>query len=104
MLMIAEAIEEGHQWAVFEPNNEVLRNALRQSLSGFFETLWRRGALAGAAPEAAFAIKIDDENNPLSVIDAGQIVADIAVAPVRPYEFIRLRLGRTDRLSVQLGE
>ena len=104
MLMIAEAIQDGHQWAVFEPNTQVLRDAIRHSVGAFLSTLWRRGALAGATPNAAFAVKCDAENNPPSVLEAGQLVAEIAVAPVRPYEFIRLRLGRTDRLSVQIEE
>lgn len=104
MLMIAEAIEDGHQWAVFEPNTQILRDAIRHSLAAFLSGLWRRGALAGAAPEASFALKCDAENNPAAVVDAGQLVCDIAVAPVKPYEFIRLRLGRTDRLTVQVQE
>lgn len=104
MLMIAEAIEEGHQWAVFEPNSAPLRDAISHSLRAFLTGLWHRGALAGAAPEAAFAIKCDEENNPPAVVDEGRFVADIAVAPVKPYEFIRLRIGRTDRLRVQAQE
>lgn len=102
LLLIAEAIEEGHQWAVFEPNTHILRNALRHSLGAFLSMLWARGAFAGKTKEAAYAIKCDEENNPPEVIDAGQLIAQIAVAPVRPYEFIRLRLGRTDRLQVQV--
>jgi hypothetical protein len=101
VLMIAEAIEDGHQWAVFEPNDRVLRDALTHSLTAFLDSLFKRGAFAGATREAAFAVKCDEENNPPEVIDAGQVVAQIAIAPVRPYEFIRLRLGRTDRLMVQ---
>lgn len=101
LLMIAEAIEEGHQWAVFEPNGPELRAALTHSLTQFLAGLWRRGAFAGASPAEAFGVKCDEENNPPEVIDAGQLVAEIAVAPVRPYEFIRLRLGRTDRLTVE---
>ncbi len=101
MLMIAEAIEESHQWAVFEPNTRVLRDAINHSLTAFLNTLWSSGAFAGTSPEAAYAVKCDEENNPPEVIDAGQLVAQIAVAPVRPYEFIKLRLGRTDRLQVQ---
>jgi phage tail sheath protein FI len=104
LLMIAEAIEEGHQWAAFEPNSRVLRDAISHSLRAFLGALWSRGAFAGANPEAAFAIKCDEENNPPEVIDAGQLVAQIAVAPVRPYEFIKLRIGRTDRLQVQIQE
>jgi hypothetical protein len=104
MLMIAEAIEEGHQWAVFEPNTRALRDAISHSLRAFLTGLWHRGALAGAAPEAAFAIKCDEENNPPAVVNEGQLVAEVAVAPVKPYEFIRLRIGRADRLRVQVQE
>lgn len=104
VLMIAESIEQAHQWAVFEPNNRVLRDALTHSLNAWLSALWRRGAFAGDSPAAAFAVKCDAENNPPEVVDAGQVVAQIAIAPVRPYEFIRLRLGRTDRLRVQVEE
>lgn len=101
VLMISEAIEESHQWAVFEPNNATLRNAITHSLNAFLGALWSRGAFAGVTREASFIVKCDAENNPPEVIDAGQLIADIAIAPVRPYEFIRLRLGRTDRVQVQ---
>jgi uncharacterized protein len=95
VLMLEEAIEDASQWAVFEPNNTVLRQALTFSLNSFLNTMWRQGALAGAAPEAAYQVKCDEENNPPSVIDAGQIIADIGVAPAIPFEFIHFKLGRT---------
>jgi uncharacterized protein len=104
LLMITEAIEEGHQWAVFEPNTQILRDALTHSLTAFLGRLWQQGALAGTSREQAFAVKCDAENNPADVVDVGRLVADIAIAPVRPYEFIRLRLGRTERLQVQVKE
>lgn len=104
MLMIAQSIERSHQWAVFEPNDRPLRDALTQSLTAFLSALWRRGAFAGPTPETSFAVKCDAENNPLALIDAGQLLAEIAVAPVRPAEFIKLRLGRIERLAVQVEE
>ena len=93
--MIEEAVEDASQWAVFEPNNQILRQALTFSLNGFLNALWRQGALAGDAPEAAYQVKCDEDNNPSAVVDAGQIIAEIGVAPTIPFEFIRLRLGRT---------
>ena len=95
VLMIEEAIEEYHQWAVFEPNNQVLRQSLTYSLNSFLNLLWRRGALAGKTPDAAYRVKCDADNNPPAIVDAGQIVAEIAVAPTIPFEFIIFRLGRT---------
>jgi hypothetical protein len=95
VLMIEEAVEDASQWAVFEPNNQILRQALTFSLNGFLNALWRQGALAGEAPEAAYQVKCDEANNPPGVVDAGQIIAEIGVAPTIPFEFIRFRLGRT---------
>lgn len=95
LLMIEEAIEDSNQWAVFEPNNAVLRQTLSHSLNAFLNLLWRQGALAGDSPAGAYQVKCNDENNPPSVVDNGQVIADIAVAPTIPFEFIRLRLGRT---------
>jgi phage tail sheath protein FI len=95
LLMIEEAIEDANQWAVFEPNNQVLRQTLTYSVHSFLNTLWRRGALAGDTPQAAYQVRCDDTNNPPTVVDAGQMIADIAVAPTIPFEFIRFRLGRT---------
>ncbi len=95
LLMIQESIEKANQWAVFEPNNQVLRQALSFSLSSFLHALWQQGALAGRSPAAAFQVRCDAENNPPHVVDAGQMIADIAVAPTIPFEFIVFRLGRT---------
>jgi hypothetical protein len=95
LLMIEEAIEEANQWTVFEPNNPVLRQTLTHSLNTFLNLLWRQGALVGDNPQAAYQVKCTDENNPPAVVDVGQMVAEIAVAPTIPFEFIRFRLGRT---------
>jgi hypothetical protein len=95
VLMIEEAVEDANQWAVFEPNNPLLRQILTHNLNSFLDTLWRGGALAGGSPDAAYRVKCDFENNPPAVIDAGQLIAEISVAPAIPFEFIRFRLGRT---------
>jgi uncharacterized protein len=95
LLMIEEAVEDASQWVVFEPNNAILRQALTFSLNGFLDMLWRQGALAGDTPAAAYQVKCDEENNPQHVVDAGQLIAEIGVAPAVPFEFIHFRLGRT---------
>jgi uncharacterized protein len=95
MSMIEEAVDESTQWAVFEPNDFNLRRSLIVSISGFLETIWRQGALVGGTREEAFYIKCDDTNNPPDVVDRGQIVTDIGVAPTHPAEFIVFRVGRT---------
>ena len=93
---IEEAVEEAVQWSVFEPNNHLLRQTLTLAISSFLEELWSRGALVGATTAEAFFVKCDEENNPPSVSDAGRLVADVGVAPVKPAEFVVFRIGRAE--------
>ena len=54
--------------------------------------LWRDGALFGATPDQAFYVKCDAETNPPDVVDAGQVVIEIGIAPVKPAEFVVFRI------------
>ncbi len=91
---ISESIMEGTQWAVFEPNDERLWIRLRISVSSFLTRTWREGALFGATPDEAFYVKCDAETNPPDVIDAGQVVMEIGISPVKPAEFVIFRISQ----------
>jgi uncharacterized protein len=94
MLYIEESIEEGIRWAVFEPNNLALWKKLDRKISEFLNRVWRDGALFGATPEEAFYVKCDEELNPESVRALGQVIVEVGVAPVRPAEFVIIRIGQ----------
>ena len=49
---------------------------------------------AGAAPEQAFYVKCDAETNPPEVIEAGQVICEIGIAPVKPAEFVIFRISQ----------
>lgn len=91
---IEESIEEGTNWVVFEPNDLSLRAAVTQNIRSFLKLQWRAGALVGATPEQAFFVKCDAENNPPEVVDAGQLIVDIGVAPSKPAEFVIFRISQ----------
>jgi Bacteriophage tail sheath protein len=91
---IAESIMEGTQWSVFEPNDERLWMQLRIAASNFLMRTWREGALFGSTPEQAFFVKCDAETNPPDVIEAGQVICEIGIAPVKPAEFVVFRLSQ----------
>jgi hypothetical protein len=93
MLFIEESIQEGIRWAVFEPNDLSLRKALVRTVSEFLERVWSSGALFGATPAEAFYVVCDDELNPPDVRELGQLVMEVGVAPVRPAEFVIVRIG-----------
>jgi len=92
LLYIEESIDEGTQWVVFEPNDRSLWARVKRDITAFLTNVWRSGALFGAVQDEAFFVKIDDENNPPEVRDAGQLIIDIAVAPVKPAEFVIFRI------------
>lgn len=91
---IEESILEGTQWVVFEPNDMALWERVKRTINAFLVRVWRDGALFGAKPSEAFYVKCDAETNPSEVIDAGQLVVEIGIAPVKPAEFVIFRIAQ----------
>ncbi|HZM81085.1 MAG TPA: phage tail sheath subtilisin-like domain-containing protein [Candidatus Limnocylindrales bacterium] len=91
---LEESILGGTQWVVFEPNDHALWARIRRTIAAFLVNEWRRGALFGLTPDEAFYVKCDDETNPAESIDAGLVVCEIGVAPVKPAEFVVFRLAQ----------
>jgi phage tail sheath protein FI len=91
---VSSSIMQGTQWAVFEPNDQQLWTALTISISNFLNRVWRSGALFGTGANEAYFVKCDAETNPPEVIEAGQVVCEIGIAPVKPAEFVIFRLSQ----------
>lgn len=91
---VSESIMQGTQWSVFEPNDQKLWIQLRIAATSFLTRTWREGALFGSSPDQAFFVKCDSETNPPDVIEAGQVVCEIGIAPVKPAEFVIFRLSQ----------
>ncbi|MEA2079911.1 MAG: phage tail sheath C-terminal domain-containing protein, partial [Pseudomonadota bacterium] len=92
--MIEESIGGGTRWTVFEPNDQRTWKSVERDIRAFLTLLWRDGALKGETPEQAFFVKCDAETNPPDVIDAGRLITEIGIAPVKPAEFIIFRIGQ----------
>ena len=91
---LEESILNGTNWVVFEPNDQALWAKIRRTVAAFLVMEWRSGALFGLTPDEAFYVKCDAETNPTESIDAGQVVCEIGVAPVKPAEFVIFRLAQ----------
>jgi phage tail sheath protein FI len=91
---LEESILLGTQWVVFEPNDHALWARIRRTISAFLINEWRKGALFGLTPDEAFYVKCDTETNPAEGIDAGQVLCQIGVAPVKPAEFVIFQLSQ----------
>lgn len=94
-LFLKESIDEGTQWAVFEPNDSALWGKIRRNVSAFLTNVWRSGALFGLTQQEAFYVKCDEETNPPEVRDLGQVIIEIGVAIVRPAEFVIFRVTQS---------
>ncbi|MDH4146859.1 MAG: phage tail sheath subtilisin-like domain-containing protein, partial [Acidimicrobiia bacterium] len=92
--MVETTILNGTQWVVFEPNDQKLWQGVKRTINAFLRGLWRDGALFGATAEQAFFVKCDEETNPPDSIDAGKLVVEVGIAPVKPAEFVIFRISQ----------
>ncbi len=93
LIFIEASIERGLQWVVFEPNAEPLWARVRRVITNFLTVVWRNGALEGIKPEEAFFVKCDRTTMTQAEIDNGQLIVLVGVAPVKPAEFVIVRIG-----------
>jgi uncharacterized protein len=95
LLFLRESIEEGLQWAVFEPNTPALWQRIARNVTAFLTDVWRSGALFGASAREAFFVKCDAETNPPELRNVGQVVAEVGVAIAQPAEFVIFRISQS---------
>jgi phage tail sheath protein FI len=93
LMYIEQSIDLGLQWAVFEPNDQALWSRITRSIVNFLTDVWRSGALEGTKPEQAFFVQCGPTTMTQSDIDAGRLIAVVGVAPVKPAEFIIIRMS-----------
>lgn len=94
MLLLRRTLERQTWWVVFEPNGPALWADLRHHLRLFLGRLYRAGAFRGATEEEAFFVRCDGEINSPRVLDRGELIVEVGVAPAEPLEFLVLRFRR----------
>lgn len=85
------ALREGNE-SVFQPNDPGFRREMQRRFDNILNTLFLRGAFAGARPEQAYQVVADDSINTPQSIDAGRFIMELRVAPSQPLMFITVRL------------
>ncbi|MGI9105384.1 MAG: phage tail sheath family protein [Pyrinomonadaceae bacterium] len=91
---LERSIAQGTQWAVFEPNSAPLWDDVRRVVGDFLYSEWKRGGLPGAKAEQAFFVRCDRSTMTQADLDNGRLVCNIGVAPLRPAEFVIIRIGQ----------
>lgn len=93
-IMVGDSLDRGLQWVVFEPNDRTLWGKVRRDVRSFLRTIWLSGAFFGSTPDEAFYVKCDDDINPPEIRDLGQLIIEVGIAPVKPAEFVIVRLSQ----------
>ena len=99
-LFIEESLYRGTQWVVFEPNDEPLWAQIRLNVGTFMNNLFRQGAFQGLTPRDAYFVKCDKETTTQADIDLGIVNIEVGFAPLKPAEFVVLRL---QQIAGQVG-
>ena len=92
-IMMEQSIYGGIQWAVFEPNNHLLWSALRANIGSFMDGLFRSGAFQGEKASDAYFVRCGlGDTMTQGDIDRGQVIVIVGFAPLKPAEFVIVRI------------
>jgi uncharacterized protein len=91
---LEHSIDKGTQWAVFEPNGDLLWANVRRTISDFLLNEWQNGALLGDKPENAYFVKCDRSTMTQNDLDNGRLVCLVGVSALRPAEYVIIRIGQ----------
>ena len=92
-IMIEQSIFNGIQWAVFEPNDHRLWSSLRANIGNFMNGLFRAGAFQGEKASDAYFVRCGiGDTMTQGDIDAGQVIVIVGFAPLKPAEFVIVRI------------
>lgn len=89
MIMLEESCRLAAKSMVFEPNAANTWEIVKSMISNFLTSIWKRGGLAGAAPEDAFSVHVGlGETMTPEDIAEGILRVTVLVAISHPAEFI----------------
>jgi phage tail sheath protein FI len=91
-LFIEESLYRGLKWVVFEPNDEPLWAQIRLNVGSFMNDLFRQGAFQGSTPKEAYFVKCDKDTTTQSDINRGIVNIVVGFAPLKPAEFVVVKL------------
>ena len=91
-LYIEESVYRGTQWVVFEPNDEPLWAQIHLTVRAFMHSLFRQGAFPGNTDNEAYLVHCGRDTMTQDDIDHGIVNIMVAFAPVRPSEFVMIRI------------
>jgi len=99
ILLRRQALRLGATY-VFEPNSPAFRRAVDRGFTQMLDSMFERGAFAGATPASAYQVVTDASLNTPQSVDQGQFIVELKVAPSLPMTFLTIRLVQTSDRSL----
>jgi Bacteriophage tail sheath protein len=93
-LFIEQSLYASLKWAIFEPNDTPLWNALTQQVQAFMLGLYRQGAFQGSTTDKAFRVQCDSSTTTQNDIDQGIVNIIVSFAPLKPAEFVVVKIAQ----------
>lgn len=94
LMYLRRTLLDSLDFALFEPNDQLLWSQIQTVIAQFLGEFWRAGGLKGNAPEEAFYVKCDADNNTPQTVDRGEVHVEVGVALQKPAEFIVIKVGQ----------
>jgi phage tail sheath protein FI len=91
MIMLEESVKNAAKAYVFDPNVASTWVNVKSMISNFLNGIWKRGGLAGAAPDDAYSVHVGlgETMTPEDILE-GVMRLTVLVALARPAEFIEI--------------
>ena len=92
-IFIEENIKKSTPWVIFEPNDRLLWIKVKNQIENYLFKLWQKGALVGTKPEQSYFVRcgLNITMTEQEILD-GKLKIEIGLAPLRPAEFIVLKI------------
>lgn len=97
---IEQSLVQSLKWVVFEPNDETTWGQVRLEVGSYLAGLFADGAFAGTTPDQAYLVRADATTTTPADIDRGILNILVGVAPVRPAEFVIIKI---EQIAGQTG-
>lgn len=93
---INKSLTNATEFAIFEPNDDILWSRVRSVVDSFLYGYWRQGGLKGVKAGDAYYVRCDSTINNQGSIDNGELRIEVGVALQKPAEFIIIKIGQMD--------
>ncbi|MCU0647636.1 MAG: phage tail sheath subtilisin-like domain-containing protein [Gemmatimonadaceae bacterium] len=81
------------RWVAFEVNDAALWSTVQRLVEDFLHARWRAGAFAGQTPHQAYVVRCGlGSSMSQGDVDAGRLRVIVGVAPLKPTEFVAIRI------------